>query len=807
MVIKIWILLCLFVGCCVGNSSFRLQYSRCSFTKQELNDYRREVQDLIYFAHDSYLKYGYPHDELRPISCLPKTRNFADPNDVITNDVLGNFSATLIDSLTTIAVLNDKRRFKETIELIAHTFPQKFDLDSTIQVFETTIRIIGGLLSSHLYATDPTKAVYLGSAYNGVLLDLAKDMADRLLPAYLTSTGLPLPRVNLRHGLKTIDSDLLMENNVAAMASPMFEFTVLSYLTFDEKYAAVTRYAMDKIWSLRSNIDLLPMSFSPHTGQCYSPVTGVGASIDSFYEYALKGALLFDDNSLYEMWDVSYRALTTYCKSDWFFTNAQYITGQTVVSWIDSLSAFFPGLQVLAGHVEDAIYKNIMSLKLWNTFGGVPERWLFRGNLSLLDESLKKNVRNTREEVAIPQDLHRALVPLEWYPLRPEFIESTYYLYRATKDPFYLNIGINILGSLKTKFNFKCGFGGMQDVILGSPQDRMETFVLSETLKYLFLLFDENNELHHSRDNVIFSTEGHPMWLKTEAIRQYSSKRFFNDTVYLKHLQKCRRKDKIAMRRNNRIDNMKNALAGLAKSFFVDEKEDLSGEKKNKDEHRRANLSLLDSYTCTASYNQKHATNWPYSPILSSFNKLFEIEASFAETLRRPAHMIGNTAMEIEQNFYELWADPFQSICLLPTTTESVHLLIEHPKDAKLTVLKNGDIFCTTLKGSLKLALEKVKTGQIDNYGNYITTELFENIDCDDIFNPYHPNRLYSPIFLYRVVAVNGINLQQDANMILARDLIVSDPGQIKTFTQIFGCNANNQLLLENIPIINFLLI
>lgn len=161
-----------------NDNSKQLQFEKYSFNRFELKHYRETVKDLFHFAHDNYLQKGYPYDELRPIACIPKTRNFEDPDDEITNDVLGNFSVTLVDSLTTLAVMNDRPKFVEMVKLIEDTFPNKFNIDSTVQVFETTIRIVGGLISAHLYATDPSKKVYLGKEYKGSLLQLAKDMAD-----------------------------------------------------------------------------------------------------------------------------------------------------------------------------------------------------------------------------------------------------------------------------------------------------------------------------------------------------------------------------------------------------------------------------------------------------------------------------------------------------------------------------------------------------------------------------------------------------------------------------------------------------
>lgn len=770
-----------FVLCGDANGT---RFAKYSFNRWELLEYRAQVKELFYFAHDSYLTKGYPFDEVRPLSCVPKGRNFDDVEDTITNDVLGNFSATLIDSLTTIAIFNDKQKFQEMTELVRTSFPNKFDLDSTIQVFETTIRIVGGLISSHLYASDPSKSVYLGSEYDGFLLDLARDMADRLLPAYLTSTGLPLPRINLRHGLRSLTADLVAENNVAAMAGPMFEFRILSYLTGDEKYAAVTRYAMSKTWSLRSELDLLPMSFNPKTGQCYSHFTGIGASIDSFYEYALKGAILFDDASLYEIWRDSYTALASNCKADWFYVNAQSSTGQLSAPWIDSLGAFFPGLQVLAGDVEDAVFKNMMSLKLWNTFGGLPERWQFQSAAT----------------VQAPSDFivenQRLNVPLEWYPLRPEFIESTYFLYRATKDPFYLNIGLEILESFKTRFKFACGFGGIQDVVTGEVQDRMETFVLSETLKYLYLLFDEDNELHHTRDNMVFSTEAHPMWLKRDVIRKYSQNKRFDDQLYLRHIEMRHAEDaRIAARRAKGFFGRKR-LAGLAKSFFTDE--ELRAADMNASQEAQPNQPPTCPRATTETY-------WSYSPTLSYFDRLFEIDYRYNHTLIRPA-TANREPIETIKGFYDRWAHSRRASCRLPPTTDSFELILDARGRSSPVRLANGSIVCHSLSGRWKFRGEKLQPGKTDVYGNRVITAPFQAADCRNVFRPNDRSDPRTPILLYRLTAVNGVALPRDATVVLDRRHILSNPEHSRTLYDLFGCNPQGQLMLDSTPIVNLYL-
>ena len=95
------------------------------------------------------------------------------------------------------------------------------------------------------------------------------------------------------------------------------------------------------------------------------------------------------------------------------------------------------------------------------------------------------------------------------HPLRPEFLESTYFLYVATNDPYYLEVGKHVLRSLQKYARVPCGYAAVNDVRTGKQEDRMDSFVLAETFKYLYLLFADTEDLILNLDEFIFTTEGH----------------------------------------------------------------------------------------------------------------------------------------------------------------------------------------------------------------------------------------------------------------------------------------------------------
>lgn len=139
----------------------------------------------------------------------------------------------------------------------------------------------------------------------------------------------------------------------------------------------------------------------------------------------------------------------------------------------------------LAGDVDQAIEIHLLTTAVWTRFSGLPERW---------------NVASG--------DIEGGLV---WWGGRPEFIESNYYLYRATEDPWYLYVGEMAVRDIKRRCWTRCGLAGIQDVRNGELSDRMESFFLGETAKYLYLLFEPTHPLNHFDAPFVFTTEGHPL--------------------------------------------------------------------------------------------------------------------------------------------------------------------------------------------------------------------------------------------------------------------------------------------------------
>lgn len=98
------------------------------YTQEHLSELRAEVQELFYHAYNGYLNYAYPLDELQPLTCRGV-------------DTWGSYSLTLIDALSTLAVLGNHTEFRRVVDVLSE---KSFDSDINVSVFETNIRIVGG---------------------------------------------------------------------------------------------------------------------------------------------------------------------------------------------------------------------------------------------------------------------------------------------------------------------------------------------------------------------------------------------------------------------------------------------------------------------------------------------------------------------------------------------------------------------------------------------------------------------------------------------------------------------------------------
>ena len=423
---------------------------------QTLDKKRMAEQVKAEFMHawNGYKQYCWGHDDLKP---LTKTCR-----DWYGQTIL----MTPVDSLDSLYLLGFKKEADTTREYITKNL--SFDKDISVQNFEITIRILGGLLSSYQITGDKK------------LLALADDLGTRLLPVFDSPTGLPYKNVNLKTG-KT--SGII--SNPAETGTLLIEFGTLAKLTGKQVYYDKAKRALVETYNRRSSIGLIGTNINVESGKWTNPDSHVSAEIDSYYEYLLKCAILFGDKDCQKMWDEGIAAVNLHLRDEvnagLWYGHSDMNSGKRTETTTGALDAFFPGLLALGGDLNRARALQDSMFKMWQLNGIEPEVY---------------NYKTGKTEHA-------------GYPLRPEIVESTYILYHYTKDPKYLAMGMQMFDDLVKHCRTDVAYTGLKSVVTKEKADYMHSFFFAETMKYFYLLFAPEKTLDFGK--IVFNTEAHPV--------------------------------------------------------------------------------------------------------------------------------------------------------------------------------------------------------------------------------------------------------------------------------------------------------
>jgi mannosidase alpha-like ER degradation enhancer 2 len=424
-----------------------LAASASAQTNAELAE--RVKSDFLFSWH-AYETYAWGHDELRPVS---KTYR----------DWYGqSLCMTPVDALDTMLVMGLNDEAERAKALIIEKL--SFDKDLDVKVFEVTIRLLGGLLSAYEMTGDAR------------LLKLADDLGTRLLPAFNSPTGMPYMYVNLRSGKPSG-----ARSNPAEIGTLILEFGTLARLTHKPVYFDKAKNALEQLYRRRSKIGLVGDEIDVETGAWVSRSSHIGGGIDSYYEYLLKCARLFHDRQCKAMWKTSIRAINRYLGDGDWYGEADMESGKRTATEFGALHAFFPAVLALSGDIARARRLEDSCFRMWTLEGIEPEVLDYR-----------------TMEVKYPG-----------YQLRPEIIESAYYLRHYTHDRRYTAMGKTFLDSLEKECRTDGGYTVLKSVVTGEKGDLMPSYFLAETLKYLYLLFAPESALKF--DRVVFNTEAHPL--------------------------------------------------------------------------------------------------------------------------------------------------------------------------------------------------------------------------------------------------------------------------------------------------------
>jgi len=412
-----------------------------------------EVKAEFLHAWNGYKKYAWGHDDLKPLS---KTYHdwYAEP-----------LLMTPVDALDTMILMDMNDEAAATKQYILDHL--SFDKDIEVQNFEITIRLLGGLLTNYQLTGDKR------------LLNLAEDLGNRLLPVFNSPTGLPYRYVNLKTG--KVSKPV---SNPAETGTLLIEFGTLSKLTGKPVFYDKAKRALVETYNRRSKIGLVGEWINVETGTWTNTESHISGAIDSYYEYLLKCSLLFGDRDCTRMWNESFAAINKYLAdekdSELWYGHADMNTGARRATTYGALDAFFPAVLALSGDLKRAKRLQDSSFRMWNVAGIEPEEFDYRAG-----------------KITSPG-----------YPLRPEIVESIYYLYHYTKDPKYLLMGEKLWRDFVNYCRTDEAYAALKNVETKEKADSMQSFLFAETFKYFYLLFAPDAL---EFDKVIFNTEAHPI--------------------------------------------------------------------------------------------------------------------------------------------------------------------------------------------------------------------------------------------------------------------------------------------------------
>ncbi|TPX63735.1 hypothetical protein SpCBS45565_g06392 [Spizellomyces sp. 'palustris'] len=436
------------------------------------------VREMMIHAWDNYFHLAPNYDELRPSS--KHGHNWYHPYNLL---------STPVDALDTLYIMGLDSRYEQAKKMVLEGL--RVDIPAVVNVFETTIRVLGGLLAAWEVDGDQK------------LLDRAVELGDRLLKAFETPTGLPTGHFNLSSG--QAGGHMGASVNLAEIGTLQLEFQYLSDVTGNPIYAQKALHVYDVLHDAeRPMKGLYPLDWSTASirGRKGGEAYGIGAAADSFYEYLLKLWISTGDEKYRVWYDEAAEAISTHLATTSNKGRYTYVPNARLYSSGFEKDATFHHLTCFAGGMFST--------------GALTRRrgeWI---DLLRLGERITRTCYESYNRTATglgPESMYGADLggSDSRYLLRPETVESIFYLWRYTHDPIYRQMGWQIIQSLNTYTRTPTGFIGLSTVSSTSPQpdDLQQSFFLAETLKYLFLLFCEDDVV--PLEGYVFNTEAHAL--------------------------------------------------------------------------------------------------------------------------------------------------------------------------------------------------------------------------------------------------------------------------------------------------------
>jgi mannosyl-oligosaccharide alpha-1,2-mannosidase len=413
-----------------------------------------DVRSEMRWAWGQYRERAWGKDQIMPVSGGAESFSIKGQH----------VGLSLVEALDTLWLMELDSEFQDGVDWVKANL--HFDLDGEVSVFETIIRLVGGLLSAWMASGDR------------VVLAKARDLADRLMPAFDASPiGLPHRYINLRTGALRG-----AETNPAEIGTCIAEFGMLSRATGNERYVAAAKKALVALYDRRSKIGLIPDAVDCMTGEWKSRRATIAPPADSYYEYLWDGWDLLGDRDCLDMYRGCTAAILKYQRATidgkLWFVDVDFETGERLNTEQDELASFYGGLLAQGGARKTGEANTRAWEGVQKTFGILPEGY----------------------------DPANGAVTHAGNALRPELADAAFNHWLLDRDERWRHVVRDHYQAMKRWNRAPYGYAVMADVRTKTQGDHCPGYWWSEQMKYYWLIFADCKRFDYRRNYL--STEG-----------------------------------------------------------------------------------------------------------------------------------------------------------------------------------------------------------------------------------------------------------------------------------------------------------
>ncbi|KAJ7033729.1 glycoside hydrolase family 47 protein [Mycena alexandri] len=451
-----------------------------------------DAQTLFTTSYAAYKQFAFGHDDLSPVS-----KSFSDGRN--------GWGASIVDAMPTMVVMGLDDLFEEAVNFTAGIDFSKSKTGDTVSLFETTIRYVGGLLSSY----------ELSGEQFPILVTKAQQVADKMAFAWTGTHDLPYGFMNFATNKPTIAT-----SNIAEAGTLTLEWATLSKYTNNVTYGNLAARSAKHIATLAAPLPgLSAQGIDPTSGNAVGSYVTWGGGSDSYFEYLIKYARLTNtaDTTFIDTWKTAVDSSIRTLLRNSTVGNHLYLADfdGTQIRHVGShLACFYAGNWLLGGKLLQNQTIIDIALQLnegcWNTYASTvtgigPEAFAYISS----DGSFTGGSAPTAAQTAF-YNQHGYYITSSAYIQRPEVLESNFHAWRITGDTKYLDRAASAIDAFNKFLPAPAAFAGLNNVnsANGGLIDDMESFWFAEVLKYLYLTFDDPS--HISLDEYVFNTECQP---------------------------------------------------------------------------------------------------------------------------------------------------------------------------------------------------------------------------------------------------------------------------------------------------------